>query len=216
MDDFASRLAARLSRPLPGRAAQRQFEPELSFGRHYAPPPDDARSAAVIALFYPSADDWLLPLTARPHTMTDHAGQVSLPGGMIDPGESSEQAALRELEEELGVDRRSVTLLGQLTPLYLFVSNFQVVPWVGIVHEPPTLRPNPHEVAELIIAPVSQLLNEANVGRHGRRFNGLSFSAPHILWQGHHIWGATGMILGELRAVLGEALANPSTAISSQ
>ena len=143
--------------------------------------------------------------------MSDHAGQVSLPGGMIDPGEESHVAAVRELEEELGIDRSTVQLLGRLSPLYLFVSNFQVIPWVGIATQRPKLQPNPDEVAELLEVPLDHLLDATNTGRHPRQFHGLNFSAPHLLWRTHHIWGATGMILGELLAIIKDALSAECT-----
>lgn len=196
-ESFPARLAARLTRPLPGRAAQCRFEPGLSHGRHYAPPPADARAAAVIALLYPRDNAWHMPLMVRPQTLTDHAGQVSLPGGMIDAGETPPVAALRELEEEIGVPSGAVEMLGQLSPLYLFVSNFSVLSFVGVVRETPRLVPNPREVAELLEVPVAHLLDEANWGFHDKDFNGLTFGVPHIEFGGHYIWGATGMILGE-------------------
>ncbi|MBL9124491.1 MAG: CoA pyrophosphatase [Planctomycetaceae bacterium] len=202
--DLAEFLRARLREPLPGRAAQSRFEPELSFGRHYAPPPPDARHAAVMLLLYPQGARWLLPCTLRPETLSSHAGQVSLPGGLIEPGESSQDAALRELQEELGIDSARVDVLGQLSPLYLFVSNFSVVPWVGVLDHAPDFVPNPGEVEEVLEVPVEFLLDESNRGRHTHTHRDLSFSAPHFLWQGHRIWGATSMILSELVALVEE------------
>lgn len=204
MHELPSRLTERLKYPLPGREAQSKFEPELSFGRHYAPPPPNARRAAVLALLYPQDDAWILPLTVRPTTMTDHAGQVSLPGGMIEPGERSDEAALRELHEELGIGADGIVLLGKLSPLYLFVSNFHVIPWVAVLHEPPELSPSPHEVAEVLEVPIDHLLDPSNVGRHQRSHRGLSYAAPHFGWQAHHIWGATSMILAELVSLVDE------------
>jgi 8-oxo-dGTP pyrophosphatase MutT (NUDIX family) len=204
VDDLPRRLAERLAAPLPGRAAQSLFEPELSFGRHYAPPPTDARTAAVIALLFRRQGKWYLPLTVRPETMADHAGQVSLPGGMIEPDENAEQAALRELDEELGVQQDGVEIIGRLSPLYLFVSHFSVEPCVGLLHAAADFHPSPTEVAQLLEVPLGHLLDEGNRGGHQRDFHGLGFHAPHIRFQNHVIWGATAMILGELIAVLRE------------
>lgn len=145
-----------------------------------------------------------MPLTVRPSTMTDHAGQVSLPGGMIEPGETSQEAALRELEEELGVPADGIELLGRLSPLYLFVSNFCVDPWVAVLPERPRLKPSPSEVAEVLEVPLDHLLDPSNVGQHARDHRGLTFKAPHFRWQRHHIWGATSMILSELLALVEE------------
>ncbi len=198
-------LATRLKGPMPGRTAQCRFEPEYCFGRHYAPPPADARRAAVLVLLYPHQGHWHLPLTVRPDTLPDHAGQVSFPGGLIERGEESHEAALRELQEELGVTTEGVVLLGQLTPLYLFVSNFSVIPWVAAVSQRPAMSPNPDEVAELIELPLAHLLDPRNVGEHQRVQNGLTYRAPHFAWGAHHIWGATSMMLSEFAAVLEES-----------
>ena len=202
--DLPDFLRARLKEPLPGRAAQSRFEPELSFGRHYAPPPPDARPAAVMLLLYPEGASWHLPCTLRPETLSSHAGQVSLPGGLIEPGEASHEAALRELHEQLGINPTSVELLGQLSPLYLFVSNFSVIPWLGVLDHAPEFHPSPDEVQEVLELPLEFLLDETNRGWHVHSHRDLKFSAPHFLWQGHRIWGATSMILSELVALVEE------------
>jgi 8-oxo-dGTP pyrophosphatase MutT (NUDIX family) len=195
-------LANRLTTsPLPGRAAQRKLEPGLCYGRHFGPPTYRAREAAVVALLYPHAGDWYLPLTVRPATLPAHAGQISLPGGAVESGETTSQAALRELEEELGVRGGDVSLLGPLSPIYVFVSEYLVTPWVAAVESRPRFRPNAEEVSELLEVPLSHLSNPAHRGRHTRRQRGIELSVPHILWGRHRIWGATAMILSELLTV---------------
>ncbi len=96
-------LRARLEHPLPPEALRSRFAPPLSYGRHFGPPAHDARPAAVMVFLYPRDGQWHLPLTVRPDTMLSHAGQISFPGGMVEAGEATRAAALRELEEELGV-----------------------------------------------------------------------------------------------------------------
>lgn len=203
-------LAQRLKQPLPGKLAQRQFEPELSFGRHYEPPPPDARRAAVVALLYPRHGQWHIPLTVRPQTMADHAGQVALPGGMIEPGEASHDAALRELHEELGVPAEGVEMIGRLSDIYVFVSNFSVTPWVAVRRETPQLVPDAREVAEVLDVPLAHLLDRANRGTHLHETRGLKFTAPHVQFCGHRIWGATCMMLAELTALVEELSAVPN------
>jgi 8-oxo-dGTP pyrophosphatase MutT (NUDIX family) len=158
-----------------------------------------------LALVYPHERQWHLPLTVRRADLLHHAGQISLPGGTIDPGETGPQAAFRELEEELGVTSHGIRLLGQLTPLYVFVSDFSVVPWVAVCDRRPDWQPSPGEVAELLEVPLALICDPAHHGRHARRHNGVEFSAPHIQWGRHRVWGATAMILGELIAIAGDA-----------
>lgn len=201
---WSERVARRLTQPLPGRPAQAQFEPEMSFGRHFGPPPPDARPAAVVALMYPHAGQWHVPLTVRPTSMQTHAGQISFPGGGVEPGESPEEAVLRELHEELGVDPVTVRLLGQLSPLYLYNSNYLVLAWTAVLDARPDFAPDPHEVAELLELPLGQLADRRHWGVTARRARGIGVRVPHIRIGQHRIWGATSMILGELVAVLEE------------
>lgn len=202
--ELPRQLAERLRQPLPGWRAQNQFQPELSFGRHQGPAAHDTRPAAVLVLLYPRQDSWHLPLILRPAHMLDHAGQVSLPGGVIEPGESSPQAALREYAEELGVESRDVQLLGPLSELYLFASGFHVTPWVGAVEDMPCWNPNPHEVQRVLEIPLAHLLDPASRETMERQMRGIHYRAPCFAWQGERIWGATSMILSELLAVLAE------------
>ncbi|HEV3344191.1 MAG TPA: CoA pyrophosphatase [Pirellulales bacterium] len=207
--DLPQALAARLAAgPLPGRAVQRQLEPGLCYGRHFGPPTYRAREAAVVALVYPHAGEWHLPFTVRPATLPAHAGQISLPGGAVEPGEATGQAALRELDEELGVRPGEVSLLGALSPIYVFVSEYLVTPWVAAIDARPQFRPSADEVSELLEVPLSHLIDPSHRGRHTRRQRGIELSVPHFLWGRHRIWGATAMILSELVAVVG-SLARP-------
>ena len=205
MSDLPERLAERLHGPLPGKQAQRRFAPTLGYGRHHGPPPHDARSAAVMLLLHTdSAEtaDWRLPMMLRPHSMPSHAGQVSFPGGTSEPGETSEQTALRELHEELGVPGEAVRVLGRLTSLYVWASNFHVTPVVGVATRAIEFRPCASEVAELLDVPLAAITDRACRGEHAICRRSLVFRAPHIEACGHRIWGASCMMLGELAALL--------------
>lgn len=195
-------LADRLQRPLPSVDPGSLGAPELSYGRHLMPPLPNSRRAAVLILLYPSAVGWTLPLTLRPETLSVHAGQVSLPGGRIHTRESPEQAACREFEEELGVSAAEFPLLGRLSPLFVYGSNFFVQPCVATTGERPRLEPNPSEVERVVELPLAELFNESRHGCHWIRRNEIRFRAPHLLWDGCRIWGATRMILGELISAL--------------
>ena len=198
------RLAGRLRRALPGAAAQSLYQPQASYGRHFGPAPATARPAAVLVLLYTDAGAWHLPLTLRPAFLADHAGQISLPGGAVEPGESSELAAVRELNEELGVDTGSIELLGEMSPIYLFRSNYLITPWLAVTRSRPDWQPNPAEVAELVTLPLAVLLDPNATAVEVWQDQGIAFKVPALRYQGHVIWGATAMILAELAAIVRE------------
>jgi 8-oxo-dGTP pyrophosphatase MutT (NUDIX family) len=195
--DLPDFLRERLQRPLPGLSDCSEFAPELCYGRHQHPPAHDAKQAAVLLLLYPHQEDWRLPLTLRAEHMPSHAGQVSFPGGAIEPGETAQQAALRECQEELGDFGRQTEILGQLSPAYVFASNFLVTPFVAWTPQRPDFVPNPAEVANLLEPSVSELLDIRRRGSHLKTRRGIAFRTPHILYDDHRIWGATSLMLGE-------------------
>ena len=201
-DDLPVRLAGLLSSGHRGRSAQHRMSPELSYGRHAGPAPATARQAAVLILLFRRAGHWYLPLTERPATLSRHGGQISLPGGAVDAGESSSDAALRELSEELGIDGQ-VELLGRLANCYVFASNYVVTPWVAAMGTEPQWRPHDHEVQAVVELSLETVLDEESVSEMTIERGPLVFRAPCIRIGSACIWGATSVILGELAEVLG-------------
>jgi 8-oxo-dGTP pyrophosphatase MutT (NUDIX family) len=201
--DLPDRLAAALAVGTRGATARVRMSPELSYGRHAGPAPDTARRAAVIVLLFQRDGQWRLPLTERPATLSRHGGQISLPGGVIDPGESSEQTALRELAEELGV-AQNVSLLGRLAECYIYASDFLVTPWVAATSDDPLWTPHDLEVQSIIELPIETLLDENAIGHTTITRGPLTFRAPCINIGSACIWGATSVILGELADALRE------------
>jgi len=196
-----ARLARRIAAGLPGAASYARFTPELAYGRHAGPPGPGFRRAATLALCFARRHEWQVVLTLRPGHLPSHAGQVCFPGGELEPGETPEQAALRELSEELGIDTRRVTLLGRLSPIYIFASHFLVTPLVGWIDSPPDFHCDGNEVAKVLELPLARLALLDQPGLHTIDRRGLSFVAPHIECQGHRVWGATCMMLAELAAL---------------
>jgi 8-oxo-dGTP pyrophosphatase MutT (NUDIX family) len=199
MADF---LRTRLAADLPGRMAQRAMAHRLAYGRHHGPVPDDARRAAVLLALHRTADGWSVPATLRPETMKAHAGQVSLPGGLIEADETVVQSALREFEEELGTAAQQMQVIGQLSPVYVFVTGFEVTPVLAVSSGELSYQPNEHEVAAVVELPVAQLIDPAIRGRHEIERRGLRFSVPHFAIAGQRVWGATSLILAEFVGLL--------------
>jgi 8-oxo-dGTP pyrophosphatase MutT (NUDIX family) len=199
---LADALRRALARGLPGRIAQRAMTPELAYGRHHGPIPADARRAAVLLALNPGDAAWSLPAILRPATMKAHAGQVSLPGGMVEDRETPEETALREFEEELGGGADRLEVLGSLAPVFVFISNFEVTPIVAVSHRPLALRPNPDEVEEIVPLPLARLMDPACLASHLIRRGELAFRAPYYAIAGRQVWGATSLIVAEFVELL--------------
>ena len=203
--ELAEALKAALGRGLPARIAQRAMAPELAYGRHHGPVPESARRAAVLLMLEPGRAGWSIPAMLRPATMKTHAGQVSLPGGMVEQGESALITALREFQEELGAETAAVQVIGSLAPVFVFISNFAITPIVAISHQPLVLRPSPDEVDEVVHLPLAQLVDPACRDSHLIRRGGLVFRAPCFAIARQQVWGATSLILAEFAALFAGA-----------
>jgi 8-oxo-dGTP pyrophosphatase MutT (NUDIX family) len=181
--------------------AQRLMAP---VGRRMQPPDGlTPREAGVLALVFPEADDLQIVLTRRADTLRGHSGQVSFPGGRRDPQDETLTAtALRETCEELGVCDPAVEVIGMLWPLYVPPSNFEVHPTVAWLPARPHFTPNPAEVAEVFTVPLSILLDEDSKASEDRVIQGTPIRIPYYHLQGHKVWGATAVMLGELESRL--------------
>lgn len=141
--------------------------------------------------------------TQRTPHLGDHASQISFPGGRVEPGDADrKETALRETEEEIGLGRATVMLLGRL-PDYEIPSGFRITPVVGWVEPPFTLKPDPFEVAEVFEAPLEYFLDSANYQRREFDFRGRHRHYMAIPYEGRYIWGATAGMLYCLCRMLG-------------
>ena len=204
--DLVPRLLQALSQPLPGLEAQLRMAPNPRVGWDPLTVPDGTRDGAALLLVYPHDDLFFLPLTVRGSGLRNHTGQVSLPGGRVDEGETIEAAALREAEEEIGVDRRQVQVLGRLTPLHIPVSNFLLHPVVGVLPTRPVFNRAEWEVARIIEPTLDQLRDPATVKREFRTRTtdgrSIQVDVPFFDIQDEKVWGATAMVLAEFCAIL--------------
>lgn len=161
--------------------------------------------AAVLVPVVLRPESPTIMLTQRTDHLYDHAGQISFPGGRLDPGDATpEAAALREAEEEVGLRPDCVELIGRLDTYVILRTGFEVVPAVGLVRPPFELRPDPFEVAEIFEIPLSFVLDRANHERHSRVFDGVERSFHVLQFEGRYIWGATAAMLVNLADVMTE------------
>jgi len=192
-------LEQRLSQNLPGRKAQIEMAPEPVDGgeiREMEPPPEVNKSSVLILLFPNEKDDLELVLTLRSHDI-DHGGQISFPGGRTEKGESLKQTALREAKEEIGVPTDSVTIIGELSDLYVSHSNNLVTPFVGFTNRKPNFITNPAEVEEVFAVELQSLLHKKNITVEDWDLHSYTYRVPY--WDVHQVplWGATAMMLNE-------------------
>lgn len=206
-NQFIHSLEQRLQQPLPGMEAQ------FKMASRFRLPVDmeqfdlsKARKGAVLILLFPHKDKIYTVLTLRPSYNGVHGGQVSFPGGKIDPEDESLAAtALRETEEEVGIDKTAIKIIGNLTNLYIPPSNFLVSPFIGITDKKPMLTKNEREVEKIIEVPITYFLDESIKGKKiitPSEF--ISFEAPYYNVEGHTVWGATAMMLSEMMEVIKE------------
>lgn len=166
------------------------------------------RQAATLLLIYPHAGELHILLTVRHGALPAHPGEISLPGGAVDPGDVSlEATALREAAEEVGLDPTPVRLLGLLDPVWIPISNFELTPVVAVTDARPNLTPREEEVAELIEFPV-RLLTEHAITLEEISVPGAVLETGVYRWAGHRVWGATARTLSMLGTVLAPALSS--------
>jgi 8-oxo-dGTP pyrophosphatase MutT (NUDIX family) len=200
-----NRLHDALARPLPGLAAQMGMSPQPRPGTERILDPFlDCRRAAVLVLFYPCAGDLCLVLTRRTERLESHRGQISFPGGSMDPGEDALATAKREAMEELGVTPGAVEVLGQLSPLYIPPSGFCIYPVVAWTPVTPAFTPSEEEVAEVLEVPVRRLLLPATRCEETWDLRGARVRVPFYAVGTHKVWGATAMVLCELLSLLSD------------
>ena len=214
--DVVTRLEDAFTRELPGAAAQAHLAP---IPRRQWPDgfrEEQVRHAAGLLLVFPDGtenakaaqagspeDIARILLTVRADTLGRHGGQVSLPGGVVDAGETFEQAALREAREEVGLSTDLVRVLGALTPLDIPVSGFRLHPIVGVSEWRPQLTPAAREVARILELAVDALMAPDCVVHARRARDGVTLTVPGFHLEGVEIWGATAMVLAEFLALLG-------------
>ena len=198
---FIKSLTKRLRRDLPGKSAQRKMMitpnrfPKKS-------QENEARPASILLLLYPLEEKWFFFLTKRSQDLEHHKGQISFPGGVVEKNEPKMNAAIRETNEEIGVDKDVIKVIGSLTPFYIPVSNFHISPYVGWTEEKPHTKVQDAEVKRVFSVSINDLVLEKNLKTKKDFFSNNSVKVPYFDLNGETVWGATSMILSEFKFIL--------------
>jgi 8-oxo-dGTP pyrophosphatase MutT (NUDIX family) len=210
LKDIEQLLRERLRGTLPGVEAQMRFAPMPAHsGWRAGHFPADTRRAAALLLLYPASTGPAVALTVRSSALARHPGQISLPGGATDPGETLAEAALREAAEEVGVDPAGVRVLGELTPVHVLVSGFTLHPIVGVADSRPDFRAAPGEVDQILEVSLHDLRDASRIRQGTRIREGIAVEYPYFDLLGHQVWGATAMVLGEFICLLADEEPRP-------
>ena len=164
--------------------------------------PENAKQASVAIILFEEKNDLYFYLTKRTSEVEHHKGQVSLPGGAIDKNETPVEASIRESYEEIGVDGSYLELLGKLSNFYTPVSYFNIHPFIWYSKSKPKININLQEVEEVYKVSVSELVNEKNVKTKNVEKSGVNFKVPSFNFNDCVCWGATAMILSELKDLI--------------
>lgn len=201
---FSEWLEKRLLNPLPGESAQRKM---MNVNRPDILLPENARHSAVLILLFPENDEISIALIERVADGSIHSGQIALPGGRMEKEDADLiTTALREANEEVGLQKNEVAILGELTRLYIPVSNFIVQPVVSFAKIKPGLFPSDSEVARILYIPLRALFarkEKVDVKASGTHELVMHVNA-YILEEHTILWGATAMILSELETLWNE------------
>ena len=209
--DFQKRIVKIEKMELPGEAVQFKMAPidRLRELKRQAMEIDKARRAGVMALFYPTNEfETNLILILRKTYNGIHSAQVSFPGGKIEKTDRSiEDAALRETEEEVGVPRNNIAIIKKLTEIYIPPSNFFVQPFLGIIPNTPKFVIEKREVEALIEVNLNSFMDERCVTTQILSTSyATDMEVPAFNLNGHIVWGATAMVLNEVRELLQRVL----------
>lgn len=171
----------------------------------------NARKSAVMALFYPNAEgETNFVLILRKTYSGVHSNQVGFPGGKSEPEDINyETTALRETEEEVGVDLNSIKVIREITATYIPPSNFLVQPFIGIVQETPTFVAQPSEVEAIIEVSLVDFLSEkAVIEKELTNSYMKKIQVPAFYLNEYVVWGATAMMLSEVKDIISKAISN--------
>jgi 8-oxo-dGTP pyrophosphatase MutT (NUDIX family) len=204
MNSFPVILKNELLKPLPGTDVQWKMASSDRMIRDFPRlPGPDARVAAVLILLYPDTGSVHTVFMQRHNYDGVHGGQISFPGGKKEDSDKDIiHTAIREAEEETGIDPEGISVLGTLTPLFIPVSNMIVTPVVGWTEKMPDFKHQPEEVVFLIDAELKRFLDPSMLKIKPFEIRGEKINVKYFDYEGNVIWGATAMILNELLTII--------------
>jgi 8-oxo-dGTP pyrophosphatase MutT (NUDIX family) len=205
--DFFEKLHKELLKPLPGveiqlemSAGNRVFYKEFKIV-------DDPKESSVLIVLYPEVSYLNTIFIKRTTDKGPHSGQMAFPGGMYEPEDKSlYETALREAEEEVGIDSNQVNFLGKLTPLHIPVSNVIVNPFIVTLPSRPDLTANTSEVEEIFETPIDIFLDKKTLSYFTFEYKEKIYKAPSFIIGKYIIWGATAMIWNEFLTIYKKTL----------
>ncbi len=206
--DFLNNLYHSLGNTLPGEEAHLKMAPyKRKNAQTILQSEIEPRIASVLLLLHHHNQNVNFTLIKRPDYNGTHGGQVSFPGGKLEMHETVKEAAIRETEEEIGIPKNEINILGELTQVYIPPSNFLITPFIGFIDTPPTYTPDQREVDFVFDVSLSDLLNEQNVktkkipmSKHGKEK--LYINAPYFELNNQTVWGATALVLSEFKELI--------------
>ncbi|MEE3195375.1 MAG: CoA pyrophosphatase [Candidatus Neomarinimicrobiota bacterium] len=160
-----------------------------------------AKPAAVLLLLYPNDNQIFFYLTKRTENLKYHKGQISLPGGSKERGETLLETALRETEEEIGVNKNEISILGNITPLFIPVTGFMMTPFIGFISKKPLIKLDSTEVADIFSVNILELINNDKLVIY-RQIKGKNLNIPYFSLNNYQVWGATSMVLSEFKDII--------------
>jgi len=198
-------IIEKLKQPLPGKEAHKELAPyrneiELDFKNK------NLKIASTLLLIYPKNGSLFFCLIQRNEYKGTHSNQISFPGGKNEIGESMKETALRETKEEIGVDPISISIIGELTQVFVPPSNFLIQPLVGYCDFTPVFKPDKREVKKIIEVNIKALFKKDVIKVKKMSFKKSSgkikFDVPYLDLNNKIVWGATSVILNEFRKML--------------
>ena len=186
---------------LPGEKSHLKMTP---YRRLTTSIPENPKLGAVLLLLYKKENDWFFPLTERKEYDGVHSRQMSFPGGKVETEDSSfYHAAIRETEEEIGINREHITRLTDLSKLYIPPSNFMVHPYVGVLDSIPIFVKQEEEVESVVEVSLNELMDDSIEGQTLVNVRGgMKMKTPYFHLQDKVVWGATAAILSEFKDIL--------------